>query len=222
MEKPATLDSTYELYFSWWLDDLKEYGLVRNITPQPEGFSFDYDDVFLVEQNYQKKENIYKSFKLFNTLGYTPDFLVEFHKSLLHKLFGHIVKTGNTYILRNDPELEKGNVYQNTIFYCFDNCVRDDYYSIYFDVKPPSSVVNKVSFLASSRDFRYNQILLFDRHKIYVNKVVPIGMKNCLFNKTFTPKRYFYTDSGKILRKRTPKLTWRTIEQYLTDKQIKF
>ena len=64
--------------------------------------------------------------------------------------------------------------------------------SFYIDVKP-SFTRNK----AESARFSLVQKALWDKHGEYVNKIVPAK----LFEKTFTPERYLFTDTGKQSRK---------------------
>ena len=61
--------------------------------------------------------------------------------------------------------------------------------------------------------------MLFQKENILLNKVVPVGSQSSLFNKTFMPKRYRYTDAGQQLRK--IKGNFATLEDWLTQKQIK-
>ena len=61
--------------------------------------------------------------------------------------------------------------------------------------------------------------MLFQKENLLMNKVVPIGSKTSLYNKTFMPKRYRYTDGGTQLRK--IKGNFATIEDWLSEKQIK-
>ena len=83
----------------------------------------------------------------------------------------------------------------------------DDYPIVsYVDVKPTNSVQRKGGKVSSSITFPLKNRILWDRSRIYINKVVPMpmsgtGFKSALFIKTFTPQRYLLTDGGKQLRK---------------------
>jgi ATP-dependent helicase YprA (DUF1998 family) len=69
----------------------------------------------------------------------------------------------------------------------------------------------------------FNQKLVLERYGIYVNKVIPVGSKECLFNKTFMPQRYLFTDYGKQERKINPKFHKEiiTIDQWMDSLGLK-
>ena len=193
--------NTNENYFSWWAEDLMAYGLVLEIIFEPETFVICDHVPMYVTQNYKTKDSIIKTKTFYDQLVYTPDFLVYMHPLLLHNLFGLV--DYNTNLLKNDPNMNAGNVYQNTLFYC---TVKDTktvgevtYYGVYFEVKPPN---NDTGAAVKAGEFRYKNRLMYERHLIIVNKVVPVGSKNSLFSKTFFPNRYLLQDSGKSERRK--------------------
>lgn len=65
------------------------------------------------------------------------------------------------------------------------------------DVKGSFAGANNISAVT----FPLKQKLLFCEENIYVEKVIPVQGKKSLFNATFFPERYFYTDEGNALRK---------------------
>lgn len=197
-----------EKYFEWWLDDLMDLGLVIDYEFEPKVFCIADPLPLYVEQNYATKESIIKTKMLYSELAYTPDYKVIFHGALLHKLFGFVKSLSRE--LLNDPHLTKGNVYQNTLFYLTDvgeiPPPQDDpggmsNFEAWFEIKPPRAAKNAVRI----DEFRYKSRMMFNRYGIIVNKVVPIGSANCLFNKTYIPSRYLYQDNTNSLRRKRNK-----------------
>lgn len=206
-----------EMYFEWWLDELKEAGLVLSYEREPKAFVLKDAIPIYFEHKYKSKESLYKNFNLFPPMIYTADYKVLFHNNLINKLFG-IIKMDN--VLLSSNELETGNVYENTLFYCTGNAIKfnPEGVEIYFDVKPPAKAIRYSSGLGSSREFPVKQRIIYDNEKIYINKVVPIGSDSCLFNKTFTPRRYLFNNVNGKPRKINgiPK----TLNSYLQTRSI--
>lgn len=199
--------NSYEIYFEWWLEVLKQNGLVVNYEYQPEAFILKRVVPIFYEHKYAKKDPLFKDFNLFQPITYTTDYKVVFDVALWNKLYGIFFKDDHKML--SDDSQKTGNVYQNTLFYASekgiifeDNSASIKHVEMYFDVKPPSKAVQFSGKLGSSRDFKFNQRMVYDIHGIYVNKVVPIGTSTSLYAKTFTPNRYLYTDApnSKILR----------------------
>lgn len=220
--------SSSELYFEWWLDELKESGLVLSWEREPETFVLaNAEPVYYYQR--KKKLEVQNSFNLFKPITYTPDYRVVFSKKLYNKFFGLIknaclVGHGNRFVnfLQDDESIDVGSVYQNVSYYTtiYDS-ITPEYFTLYFDVKPPSAILAFASNVSSSREFPIKQRLMFEKHGIYVNKVVPYGSKNCLFTKTFLPKRYRYTDANKGPRKlKDYEQKAFSLEKYLESKKI--
>lgn len=219
------LKNMNETYFEWWALELKEIGLIKEIQHQPEKFILENPLPVFYEHKYKVKEPLFKSFNLFQGITYTCDYRLVFDIKLLNKLFGVFM---DDMVILKDNNIETGNVYQNTLFYSTeislkfkDDSNKLETIEMFFDVKPPSSALRYSGSLGSSRDFKFNQRMTYNKHNIYVNKVVPADGKNCLFNKTFIPKRYLYTDGGNQIRKKKSHLDYsKTLENYLTTKNI--
>lgn len=197
----STEKNDYEKYFEWWLDVLKENKLVIEYEWQPKAFILERAVPIYYEQKYKTKKSIYNDFNLFQPITYTTDYRVVFDVALMNKLFGVFFKDEKKML--SDPDINVGNVYQNTLFYATEKGLifEEDtptikHVEIFFDVKPSAKAVQYSGKLGSSRDFKFNQRLVYNKHGIYVNKVVPIGSSTCLYNKTFTPYRYTFTDNG--------------------------
>ena len=214
-------ENMYELYFEWWLNALKNVGLVKDWKKEPETvmvlppFTI-YSHVHMV-----KKQSKIASHDIFKIATYTRDYDVWIHRSLLEVIFGVIKKDDNIYILHETVPKTKGDAYFDfSYYYLFDATEAHlDYVRISFDVKPLSTALQFSGSLGSSREFPYNQKLMLEHHNILVNKVVPIGNSNCLFAKTFTPERFFFTDGGRQGRKINFKT--KTLEQYMLEKGLK-
>lgn len=195
-----------EVYFSWWCDQLKEDGLVLSHQKEPHTFLLLNNHPIYYKKHYKTKEPIWKKFDLVKNRVYTPDRVVKFTDKLRNILYGVIefdLKVLLDYDFNYPGSGNFDNVYQETLFYGTseqqDKKLGQEMFIIdlWFDVKPPSKALAFSGRFGSSRDFRYNQTLLYEKHKIVVNKVVPID----LFKKTFVPDRYLWTDAGKQPRK---------------------
>lgn len=217
--KKNTDKNLTELYFEWWLCEMQKLGLVKYWERETETFILRNAEPIFYAQNFATKQSVFRTFNLNPEITYTPDYKVIFSDLLLGKLTGVI---DNEKLLHNPNDLSASNVYQDTLYYAhsdFKTAEHGGGYWFYFDVKAPSSATRFSAKLGSSRDFGLKRRLMFEVHKIIVNKVVPIGADSCLFNKTFMPLRYRYNDSGAALRKLRGK-PCDTIDQWLVKKEI--
>lgn len=213
----ATEKNSEELYFEWWLEELKSLGLVLEYQREPHTFEI-APAIPIFYNQIRPKTPIVKSFNLFGTLVYTPDYRVKFSKKLINKMIGVISKEEN--IMVEFGFAENGSVYQNTIFYTTD-LPETEWVTVYFDVKPPASAQRRTGTLGSSRDFKYISRMMYENHGIIVNKATPIGTSTSLFCKTFLPKRYQFTDvSGKPRKLKDYEMKAKSLSQYLSLKNI--
>lgn len=67
----------------------------------------------------------------------------------------------------------------------------------------------------SGTSFTFVQKIAWDKLRIYFQKIIPFK----LFNKTFTPKRYLYTDGGNQLRASKNMKKVISIEEYIKKMQ---
>ena len=104
----ATEKNSTELYFEWWLDELKSQNLVKKYEREPQSIIIKESYPIFYNQHYKKQEPIVRNFNLFQPITYTPDYLVVFDKSLLNKLFGYIKKSDldNSHILEDFEKSE--------------------------------------------------------------------------------------------------------------------
>lgn len=217
----ATERNMTELYFEWWLEELKSRGLVLKYEREPKTFLIS-DPVQIFYHQVKKTKKTLVPFQLYKPLNYTPDYKVVFSEKLKNKLFGVIEKSLG--VMHDSDYEEIGSAYQNTLFYTelfqaskeFPGC-----FDVWFDVKPPAVAVKHSGQLGSSRDFKYTSKMMYDNHGIIVNKVVPVGTKESLFGKTFMPFRYKFTDVSQSPRKlKDYERGFRDINQYLELKKI--
>lgn len=210
-----------ELYFEWWLNALKQVGLVSKYEKEPESLVL-LDPVTIYSTIHMKrKDDVIADHDLMKMATYTRDYDVWVHRSLLDVLFGIIVKYNDTYFLRELTPRDKGDAWYNFSYYYLQNDAEENeqYVRVSFDVKPPANAIRFSGKLGSSREFPYNQKLMLEKHNILVNKVIPVGSKECLFNKTFIPERYYLTDGGRQPRKLKEKD--RNIRQWMADVNLK-
>lgn len=183
----ATKINANETYFEWWLDELKNKGLVLNYMREPSEFLlFEPLEIGFEKELKTKKKEM--SFNLFREMVYTPDYFVRFDISM-KKMFGFVE---NNYLINS---VDRSKVLGYTTEY-------DEFgINVYFDCKPTPQAERFSNSVGSSRDFKFNKRLLYEKHNLIVNKVIPCGMANSLFCKTFLPVRYRFTDKSGVLRK---------------------
>ena len=192
----STKKNNNEMYFEWCLDELKENGYITDYKREPNTFTLldnigiDYIEETILKTKIKKVD---KTISLFKVIVYTPDYVVYFTEKGKEEYL--------KIILDDIDILSSKNYNKYKHFLIHEEYKNNDLYEVYFDVKPPSFVAKFSSKVGSSREFPLKQRLMFERYKIYVNKVVPTGSKHSLFNSTFIPKRYYYTDSGNKKRK---------------------
>lgn len=152
-------DSTEEVYFAMWLEELMEAGYVyrfqKTLIPMPltDGLKFSYEKVtkLKTKTKIEKKEHT-----LLRPSEYTPDFQVIFTDK------GRDLFVSEIFINQDKDKL----------FYYTGN-IRH----VFFEIKPAFDQQNM------ERLFRNNQKFIWDKHQIFVNLVEPIE----LFRKTFLP-----------------------------------
>lgn len=137
--------SNEELYFSWWLDELKEAGYINYWEYEPESFTL-IDSVRYSWWKQLKTKEKHMESTLLNDLCYTPDFFISWRGSALV-----------TGLIWDDDESKKKGAYE------FATTGLDSW----VDVKG-SFDRNK-----SNSTFSIIQKVMYDKTGIYVEKVVP-------------------------------------------------
>lgn len=168
------LDSNEEKYFWWWANELKDIGFIEEIELQPKPFDLSSSIKSVYDKQLKTKIKEVEE-TLLNKHIYTTDVKITWNKSALDVfttlLDSRVKKTENrslTYIISQINE-------NNEII-------------SYVEVKP-SFDQNNMTRLA-----KINQKWVWEKHGLFVNIVIPEKH----FNKTFTPKKFLFTDkSGK-------------------------
>lgn len=173
-----------ELYFSYYLDELKEQGLIESYEYEPESFllsdeiTFNYTKTTVLKTK-TKVEN--KTKALLHKHSYTPDFVIKpSSKGNGINIFGWNLEEFPLFIT-------SGKV--------------GEYARSYIDVKGAFS-----KNLSTSVTFPLNQKWMYQKYGIYVQKIKPFD----LFKQTFMPKLVIeemkykrdYIKKGKLLAKK--------------------
>jgi hypothetical protein len=201
--KETTIDkiNDEERYFSYWLDELIEAGYV---TKKYEQKSYVLtDEVKAIRSWDTKRGPKSEEFTLIPEHSYTPDFEFVFSDKSKN-LFYHDQLGGYEY---------------RPFFYC-DN----------WPIPGKCCIDIKGAFVQqfnSAITFPDRQAMLWQRHQIYVQKVIPFdlsGKKKTLFSLTFTPKKVieelvYKTDKQGKWKKGDSKIKWKvkTLEEYVSQ-----
>lgn len=152
------MDSVEEVIFEQWLLELKENGFIDN-------YEYHSSTLELIP------EIRYNNIKIYNSLNYTPDFIIQWNESAKGLFMLHQEEVVNTKFDNNQIMLSQ-----------FNNIS-------YVDVKGLFAGKHNNSAIT----FPILRKVLYDKLGIYVNKVVP----KTLFQKTFTPNSYLTTSMNK-------------------------
>lgn len=165
--------SNEEVYFSWYLDELIKYGYVSWYKYESRKFKLLDEVKGTWDRKLKNGKVVATELHLLQDVEYTPDFEICFTEKALGIFCTGIPSRNRPYFVgvEVDPILNE--------------------YIVLVDVKG-KSFINATSSIS----FSFTQKLMWDKLKIYVQKVVP----QSLFNKTFTPSRYLYTDGGGAFR----------------------
>lgn len=199
--KKETKENPDEMYFTWYLDELQEYGYIESYEREPETINVLPAYVHTREKHFVNKENESEEFNLLQPITYTYDFRVIWDQS---------AKNIFTEPFNKDKPFKFGE----PTFISHYIKMQDEVKLVsYVDVKPH---VSAASFgggkLASYYTFPFIQKFLMSNMGLYINKAIPknqgkYGVNTCLFAKTFTPNRYKFTDKATMLRK----IKWRVV-----------
>lgn len=181
-----TFDSKEEVYFYWYAKDLMNAGLVDKITYSPEPYQLFHDIQIPINNIDKKGRHTVKNKTILDGMIYTPDFELSFKFEALERL---IFDIGGLCYGKLPP-----------FFSHFTGS-----HKAMFEVKPSFDQNNM------SREFKIKQKIVYNKYNIYVNLVkVPD-----IFEKTFVPERYFYTDKDCSERKLSAIKHVRTLAEYL-------
>lgn len=172
----SELDSNEELYFAWWLSQLCDNGYVTDVITQPQPFQMQEGLCHTYVKKMKTKDKILEE-TIIKPSVYTTDFYIKWSEKAL-----------NVFIttLDTDDKIMRGSSHILLIANQTDNGLHT-----YVEIKPVFDQ-NNMTRLA-----RINAKWVWDKHKEYINIVIPEKH----FQKTFTPDRYLLTTKSKTKRK---------------------
>ena len=189
--------SEEERYFYWYLEELIAAGYVKSYIYQPKSFELFKPETYRHEKLLKTKLKLVTK-TLFRGYTYQADFLIVWNpsSSIFFQIISHF--NGRTQIdsaLGSKP------------FVAYVSSKSGNIISV-IDVK------GNYSQNDAFRRFSIDQKNVWDKHKIYVQKIIPVpaitkktGKLNpptALFTATFMPKKYLYTPTGMIRKIRFP------------------
>lgn len=180
-------DSKEELYFSWYLDELKDAGYIEKYESQPESYVLSAPLFYEYDKHLKTKtKTIVK--KLMQEHIYTADFKIVWSEKARNIFFN---TEANRVDLTKAPFIAADGNAVSIV-----------------EIKPLFDQNNM------TRLFTINQKWLCQRHGIYAQKII-VDKKNGkgLFAETFTPIRYLLTD--KSLKPRKLKYTPKILTEYI-------
>lgn len=170
-------DSKEEEYFSWYLNELLGSGHVKYWLHQHETYILAPKETYVYEKHLKTKIKKNES-TLLREHVYTPDFLIVWDESARGMFCDSI----------------NGLVNLKKIPFTTNEWSQGAAFSV-IDIKPSFDRHNM------TRLFTINQKWMYQRHNIFVQKIIITGKKTALFQTTFTPDKYLLTDKAKKKRK---------------------
>jgi hypothetical protein len=176
-------DSQEEIYFYWWLEELKAIGLIKSYIYQPKPFQLS-ESVEVIYEEHLKTKIKRKAQNILSGHQYQADFLIYWDEKLHDRLFAVLTDIPNKSFKKFPfiADIRKGRM---------------------FSVVDVKGTFNQND---AWRRFSIDQKWVYQKFDIFVNKIIPApnskGTPNTtLFRKTFIPERYLMTDAGKQRRK---------------------
>ena len=188
-------DSLEEVYIRWYLDELLEAGIIRDVVYQPETILLSDPKKYWWEEELKTKSN-QKSTKFLEGSTYTYDFEWQWDDKY-HNIFAMDID--------HPPSFKKGEKKP----YFLTQCFLTQWACSSIDVK--GKFANRGSNL---REFEAKRKWLYQKTGVFVQKIIP----EKLFEATFTPSRYLFCD--KMIKKlRTIHFEAKTLDLFLNRKQ---
>jgi ribosomal protein S8 len=191
-------DSKEEIYMSWWLSELKDRGYIKEYEYQPLAFSLSSS----VEHRWVevlKTKCKAKTCTMLREHGYSADFRIE---------WTHLAE--GPFIAPPEKRWTVAPIYASCNL------------SSFIDVKPAFQ-----RHEARSAIFAVNQKWVYQKFNVYVQPIVVVSNgrglpTNALFNSTFIPRRFRFTDKGKDTRR----IPWAAggydLDSYISNWQVEF
>lgn len=181
-------ESKEELYFNWYLEELKASGVIIGYAYHPKPFSL-AENIMHQWIDHKPKRDIEKFYLLMQEHKYQADFIIVWNEKYHKKVYNMIL----------DPvDLRKSAFIANRM--------KSGRVASIVDVK------GNYSQNDAFRRFSTDQKWVWSTYKIYVQKIIPFpnskGLpRSALFPNTFTPRRYLLTDKNQTIRT----IKWKTI-----------
>jgi hypothetical protein len=190
-------DSIDEVYFEWWLQELKDNGYVESYH---RAKSLTISDNITSDYSVKNKtRSVIVTKNILQPIVYTPDYVIVWTDKANGIFFLDIY--GSSTLTK---EKDKPLLYHKIWAQQFGN----KYVSI-VDVKP--SVNQRFVKFTSSHTFVVKQALLYKTLCIFVDKIKVIS----LMKSTFTPDRYLRSDKNTTVRK--IKFNIKSLQTYLSE-----
>jgi len=186
---PPGCESNEEMHFTWWLEELKEAGYVKQFT-RAQSFTLSEPVQYDILVPRKKVDDKFEKRELLSGHIYTPDFFILWDKPAR----GTFIRPAEYPMLPEWKDIPFPAKYDEVI---------DEYFSL-VEIKPAFDQNNM------TRLFIINQKWMMDKFGLYVIKIIP----KKLFQHTFTPSRYLITDKSNKPRLLDYKTT--SLQEYVT------
>jgi len=209
-EITQTEENKNEIYFTWYLEELKTAGYLEGYDREPENFLVLPSYLHNREIHFKVKANGTEPFTMMREITYTYDYRLFWTEKAMY-IFTEIFDPSNPFVFgmpKFVSHLIKIGEEMKTVSF--------------IDVKDHN--VATVYGRANSTAYTFpliQKILMYTRG-LYINKIIPTnngkyGLTTCLFATTFTPTRYRHTDQSSRLR--DIKFRKTTLETYANNRQ---
>jgi len=187
-------ESYEELYFLYWIYELKDKEYVYSIQRAPSfGLSQGLSSTYLERLKTKTKE---RTQKILEEHSYNPEFLILWNQKAVEEKI--------IWQLPSVPKYQKQIIAQR---HKDSSNQPAQYWHSLIEVKPIWDHQNM------TRLFKLNQKWMWDKHGIFVNLIFP----KRLFQATFTPNDYLYTEKKRDKRS----IEWKilTVDEFLNLKR---
>lgn len=174
-------DSKEEVYFYWYCQDLEKKGYLKRFQRHCQTYMLVEAAQYVWHKEFKTRPDEEQDGNLLQSLVYTPDFVLFWHKKALKDL---IYKLNHENIPVRSKKSRPFIVIKNAEY-------PTDMMQSIIDTKGTSGRYG------DAVKFSILQKLMMSKHGIYVQKIVP----EKLFKKTFYPERYLFTDKSVKPRK---------------------
>lgn len=186
-----------EIYAEWFFNQLIDYGYLKSYKTQPEKMNVVQPAKYGRMKRFKTKSAVVDEYNLLPAIHYGADYELEWHPNAEYLFFEEINQAGvfqfgtPPFVAHRIPSVDVNS---------------EDRIVSWIDIKPTNSVMRRGGNVSSSISFTYKRRMLWDNHRIFINKSVPIPMAGtghtiAMFTTMFTPDRYLLTDGGRQRRK---------------------